>query len=646
MVLLPNWLDARHIPIENGSGDEEIPKADKNCRSSGKSRIFCQAERLRSVQMELPSLVTRRLALILVVGSCLVSLLGAEPDATRSRIALFEPAGQKGDTTLAAVLSTVANSVELSLDVLQRFEVTRLPPEDPATDLDQVRAYCQKNRIDQAVLGSGSARAGGGYSFRLVVYDRKTDKITADQRGASTGALDMFDVTDSLVASLLDALSGKHLLYGSLSVESDPAGAMISVNGKDVGAAPLSLRGLPVGTVELSARLDGYEGAKATVAIADGETTSSSLTLPRSMGVLAVAMPKDAVMTVGSAAVQKKVITGPGIAMLPAGDYEVEASCPGLPGVSAKVTITSGASTQWQPWTKGYLDVRSDPSGAAIVVDGVERGAAPLIVEVEPGTLHQVELRKENYETYHGTVSGEAGNKTLFSGTLTPVGSNPAPVVSAAVVPPASPDALPLPRASIKIDGKFDDWKDVPPVVVGSQDATDNMTISKVYLAADAKNFYIRLDIADKTPVSFLHPYNFRKTDDVLSYGITMESGDGRKNLSVRLFDVQSRQGSAEGGNLGWFVEVGVRDGDTFHLIGFDSGYLYKMSGYSAQISLPLTKIRGLLSDLGQTKRFRITGWTAKGGAPTNRGEGGADAKVFSNTIDDLSETQAGYFTF
>jgi len=37
--LLPNWLDAEHIPIENGSGDDEIPKAGKNRRLSGKARI-------------------------------------------------------------------------------------------------------------------------------------------------------------------------------------------------------------------------------------------------------------------------------------------------------------------------------------------------------------------------------------------------------------------------------------------------------------------------------------------------------------------------------------------------------------------------------------------------------------------------------
>ena len=40
MVLLPNLLEVRRIPIENGFGDEDIPKVGKNCRSFGKSRLI------------------------------------------------------------------------------------------------------------------------------------------------------------------------------------------------------------------------------------------------------------------------------------------------------------------------------------------------------------------------------------------------------------------------------------------------------------------------------------------------------------------------------------------------------------------------------------------------------------------------------
>jgi hypothetical protein len=373
------------------------------------------------------------MGIALLVATFFASALSAQSESGRARIALFEPAGQKNDAALTAALSAVANSVELSLDLLQRYEVTRTPSANPETDLDQVRAYCRKNHFDQAILGSGNARPEGGYHFRLMVYDRKKDKVTTDQKGDSKGALDMFDTTDTLVASLLDGLSGTHLLFGSLSVDSDPAGATISVNGKDVGQAPLSLRGLPAGTVELTGRMVGREPAKTTVTISDGETTNASLTLPLSMGVLTVAMPKDAVMSVVSVGVELKRITGPGTAMLPAGDYEVQASCPGLPGVSGKVTITSGVSTQWQPWAKGYLDVRSDPAGATIVVDGVERGPTPLVIELEPGVVHRVELKMEHYETYNADLSQDAGSKTLFSPALTAVQSGGvagSPVVS------------------------------------------------------------------------------------------------------------------------------------------------------------------------------------------------------------------------
>jgi hypothetical protein len=452
----------------------------------------------------------KRVVLALLAASCLLTTLDAQSrSSSLSRIALFEPSGQKDDTTLAAVLATVANSVELSLDVLQHYDVKRLPAADPVTDLDQVRAYCQKNRMDQAILGSGSAREGGGYSFRLVVYDRQKDTITTDAQRASTGVLDMFDTTDALVAALLDGLSGTHLAYGSLSVQTDPAGAAVSVNGRDVGAAPLSLRGIPVGTLELSARLDGYEAAKATVTISDGETTSSSLTLPKSLGVLSITVPKDAQVTVGSAAGEQKKISGSGISMLPAGDYEVEADCPGLPQVKARVTITTGAIAQWVPWAKGYLDVRSDPDGAAIVVDGQDRGVAPLVLEVDPGIKHHVELKKQDYETYGVEVNGDAGSKTLLAGSLTPVKSTPAPAVAPVVV--LAPATTPQ-NALFKIDGSFEGWQNIStwrgiPTLVDLSGASPvfmgdpRLAMAKIYICRDDKYLYWRVDFAGMNPI-------------------------------------------------------------------------------------------------------------------------------------------------
>jgi hypothetical protein len=362
--------------------------------------------------------VTKKIVLVLLFVLGILFSLNAQSDVSRARIALFEPAGQRSDAALTAVLATVADSVELSLDVLQRYEVRRLPSADPAKDLPRVKAYCQANRMDQAIMGSGSAKSDGGYLFKLVVYDRRSDTITLAPEGSSKGALDMFDVTDKLVGTLLDGLSGTHLLFGSLSVESDPPGATVSVNGKEVGTAPVSLRGLPAEAVQVSAKLPGREDVNTSVTITDGETTDAPLSLARSTGTLSLTMPKDAVVTVSSAETGKKDLSGPGAATLPTGDYDAQASCPGMPAVSRKVTVSRNAATSYLPWPKGYLDVQAVPAGATIVVDGVERGVAPLVVDVEPGTLHHVELKLAKYETYTGDVSAPAGDKTSLAPAL------------------------------------------------------------------------------------------------------------------------------------------------------------------------------------------------------------------------------------
>jgi hypothetical protein len=231
----------------------------------------------------------------------------------------------------------------------------------------------------------------------------------------------MFDVTDTLVASLLDGLSGTHLLFGSLSVQTEPPGAIVSVNGKDVGPAPVALRGLPIGALRIIARSDGREEAGTSVTITDGETTETTLALARSKGKLAVQMPDDAVVKIRSSEIGEKTISGPGAEEFPTGQYQVVADCPGLESVPGRITIQRSETSRWIPWQKGYLAIESTPAGATIYVDQEKRGAAPLVVEVEPGTLHRVELKKEKYQAYRADLTASVGNKTRFSAELTPL---------------------------------------------------------------------------------------------------------------------------------------------------------------------------------------------------------------------------------
>jgi hypothetical protein len=391
--------------------------------------------------MGISSLALRRLALVLIVGSCLSTILSAQAETGRARVALFEPVGQKADTILAAVLSTVADSVELSLACLQVYDVRRLASADPSRQLEVIRAYCAENRIDQAICGSGSARAGGGYLFRLQVYDRRTDSISLSREGVSKGALDMFDVTDTLVASLLDGLSGTHLLFGSLSVQTEPPGAIVSVNGKDVGPSPVALRGLPVGAVRIAARSDGREEAATQVTIADGETADAALTLARSKGKLAVEIPDDAELRVVSGEIGAKVVSGSSAQELPTGKYEVVARCPGLDPVQKTITIKRNEMEAWTPWPNAYLAVQSNPPGAVVLVDGAERGSTPAMIELEPGKKHLVALKLAKYQDWTVQPEFPAARKQSLHADLS-------------LLPGSIEVTTSLPGASIEFDKK------------------------------------------------------------------------------------------------------------------------------------------------------------------------------------------------
>jgi hypothetical protein len=354
--------------------------------------------------------VVRTLLWLLFLSPC---LLDAQQQG-RARIALFEPASAKPDATLSAVLAVVADTVELSLIVLDRWEVTRLP----AVDLPRVRAYCAKNRIDQAIAGSASARKEGGYAFRLVVFDRLKDAVTITREASSTGTLDIFDVADELVGSLLDGLSGTHLAFGALAVDSDPPGATIALNGREIGPAPLSLRGLPTGAVRVTARAEARDDAEATVTIADGETASAVLKMARSAGTLAVVGPAGSVVRARNPEVGEKLIGGTATVELPTGPYTLEGSSPGLPPSAGTVTVRRGETARWEPWPKGYLELDTTPPGARILVDGVDRGITPRTVEVEPGAPHAVELALVHYEPTRLSVTAEAATRRVLAETL------------------------------------------------------------------------------------------------------------------------------------------------------------------------------------------------------------------------------------
>jgi TonB family protein len=128
---------------------------------------------------------------------------------------------------------------------------------------------------------------------------------------------------------------------------------------------------------------------------------------------------------------------------LPVGNYDVRAEMKGFEARSQTATITSDAPRvevhlvlgRTAPAT-GTADIVSTPPGAAAAVDGTGAGPTPVAsLKLRVGS-HRVELSKDGYEPWEGSVVVEAGKKAHLEASLKAI-------VKATPTPPPKPEVDP-----------------------------------------------------------------------------------------------------------------------------------------------------------------------------------------------------------
>ncbi len=177
-----------------------------------------------------------------------------------------------------------------------------------------------------------------------------------------------------------------------------------------------------------------------------------------------------------------------------------------------------------------------------------------------------------------------------------------------------------LPKASITIDGNFDDWNGVPPAFSNSFSAkTGSLSIDKVYLAVDSDKFYMRFGIKDTTPSSFFHPNNFDTSHKYPSYGLDVKSA--RSWLVIQIFLDSNPQAANR-----WLAQIGRMDTNGKNWSEVSKTLNCAMKGSSSEAAFPLELMKKLLG----SPNYHIVARTGYQGAQGWVSGNGTLAKFFS----------------
>lgn len=219
---------------------------------------------------------------------------------------------------------------------------------------------------------------------------------------------------------------------GTIYIASTPAGASVSLDGGNAQLfTPGTFKGVEPGIHHVLITLQGFQPNTTTVKVTKGTTQNILVTLlpvTNPGGLSVTSTPRGAGLYVDDLYMGK---TNQVVGNLAPGPHRVIISEAGYEAWSDTITVKSG---EISPVTAtlvaeinpdhGDLQVSSNPSGAAVYVDGNYQGVTPSddlldIHDLSPGA-HALTVKMPGYLDYSTSVSIQAGKKAQVVASLQP----------------------------------------------------------------------------------------------------------------------------------------------------------------------------------------------------------------------------------
>ncbi|MBO7683435.1 MAG: PEGA domain-containing protein [Kiritimatiellae bacterium] len=198
-----------------------------------------------------------------------------------------------------------------------------------------------------------------------------------------------------------------------VSISSQPSGAAVTVDGRDCGTTPTMLFDLKPGRHHVKYRLKGYVERDRFIRAEDGPFIECSETLEEEKGLLLVRTEPEgcSILIDGYSAGQTpRLVTN-----LSAKDaHTVRLRKAGYLDQTISVRFDGRkplVRTETLVLASGVVSVASDPPGAEVTVNGVERGRTPLEVSGVPKGRAVVKFRLEGFEDETRELAINAGDR-------------------------------------------------------------------------------------------------------------------------------------------------------------------------------------------------------------------------------------------
>ena len=161
------------------------------------------------------------MALCGVFCACMTSPLAAQTaTASTLRVTVFGFLNLTGDESFDVPSETATSNLTFSLRMLNRYQIVENGLTLRVLNDQNLGAFCRANNCDYVLYGTLRSNGENSQKYMLAVYDLAKDKTTIRETEEGSSVLDVFSVTDTLIASTLSGITGTHISFGSVRLAS------------------------------------------------------------------------------------------------------------------------------------------------------------------------------------------------------------------------------------------------------------------------------------------------------------------------------------------------------------------------------------------------------------------------------------------
>ena len=304
--------------------------------------------------------------------------------------------------------------------------------EQPIAGIAHYDVYTNVDVADIYFDGSYMGRTSAGYLQVSVDAPAVFRQAMASRAGYNNAYTNLPTASPGGIYSVSLTLTPITPSYGTLSVTSSPSGASVYVDNIYRGLTPQQVS-LTYNQYTLRLEHSGYKSYTQKVWVYGGQTTTVHASLVPSVtyGTVSISSsPSGANVYLDGSfrGTTTQIISG-----LTPGAYFVELTKPGYQDYTGtvraypnQVTSISPTLVSEQSPTTGALSVTSNPSYAAVYMDGDYQGqtapGTPLVISAVSAGSHTVTVRLSGYEDSVSTVTVNSGQTTTVTAELPPSG--------------------------------------------------------------------------------------------------------------------------------------------------------------------------------------------------------------------------------